>query len=141
MVQKALLQASGDGTAVPAGVVGTELVFNGSATATTAAATEIGFLGLPIGVWLVNASVFLNDAAGSTGANVYMQIKGSASYTVADTQLGYLGASGQLTTVTFPIRTVTVQTAGEATETIKIRVQAIGANRTALISIHAVRIA
>ena len=141
MVQKAQLQGAGDGTAVPAGVVGTELVFNGSATALTSGPTEIGFLSLPIGVWLVNAAVYLNDAASSTGANTYMQIKGSSSYTVGDTQLGYGAASSQSTTVTFPIRTVTVQTAGEATETIKIRVQALGANRGVLISIHAVRIA
>ena len=140
MTQKQLIQGAGDGTAVPAGHIGETLTATGTLSATTAAYLVGATLTLTTGVWSFSAVGFVSGAAGFTGLQSRLNLKGAASYVNPLTALIQSCPSGGYAHTAFPTQTVVVASA-DADKTIKFEAATLGANSTANIFISAVRIA
>jgi hypothetical protein len=142
MTQKSLLQSAGDGTAVPAGMIGEILeVQSSNASVTTASYAQVVSLTLTAGVWSVSGTNETDGTASCTGISSKFYTKGVAGSVRAKDfiYLAVLPASSSAAATFLPRVVVIAST--DSDKTVSLYAQSIGATSKVWGALSAIRIA
>jgi hypothetical protein len=137
----AAIKGDTTGNAIASGYVGEQLsqVNTGAAVVTTGY-TTVSTLTLTNGIWLVSAAATQNGGGSITGMNARLVQKGVAGATASSDLMQAAASAGAGPAATFPSRIVNIAP-GDATKTVAVDIQSVGANTNANATIIAVRIA
>lgn len=140
MTAKSLLQSAGDGSAIPAGVIGEIISDTQGVSCNTTTGAAVAVVTLTAGRWLVSGSVQAGATAGSTYIDTYLNVKGVETALLGTTRLYQAFPTGQAGCVSF-IPNVVVIAPGDANKQVFIRGVSGGATMTLTGFITAIRLA